>query len=591
MYPLPEIPCSLPDINIPELDISKVTNSLVEQLQNLDQDCFVGDAIWRDSFAMTGSLRTFYTSESVCTAWKATDARVKAFGFSITPDTAKTTRLAANISWVDVGFSFQTKGPPETTCSGTASLVPDAQGNWKIWVLCTILEQLTGENNVDLLDPPEDSPLNGLSKGSNPTDCYDCIVVGGGQAGLSCGGRLQALSMSYVVLDENNEVGDSWNTRYDYVKSHLPFDRTFPDTYQRFLTKKDLAKGYQDWVAKFGINIWQQTTLRSGKWHEQESVWELNVERNGEAQKMFCAHVVLANGGAQIPASPSYKNQESFEGTILHSAEYKSGVPWVGKHGIVIGTANTGHDIAEDMLDAGLASVTMVQRSPTYVVPADHINTLLDPYYNSSVPTEIADRIYHNMPLAVTRLVYQTVLHAMASQESQPFDGLEAAGFKTDRYGDIVHNLYERSGGHYMDVGASRKIGAGLIKVKSDALPTEYTKDGLRCSDGDHLKSDIIVFATGFVYDMQKTVGKFFGEEIASQVDGFWGLDEEGELKGAFKPTGHPALWYIGGPCSHARYYSRFIALQLKALLTGEPLPIYWDKFPLEKRPNSINVA
>jgi len=49
----------------------------------------------------------------------------------------------------------------------------------------------------------------------------------------------------------------------------------------------------------------------------------------------------------------------------MHSVNYKNASAWKGKHGIVIGTANTGHDIAEDMLEEGLASVTMIQRSPT----------------------------------------------------------------------------------------------------------------------------------------------------------------------------------------------------------------------------------
>jgi hypothetical protein len=52
-----------------------------------------------------------------------------------------------------------------------------------------------------------------------------------------------------------------------------------------------------------------------------------------------------------------------------------------------------------------------------------------------------------------------------------------------------------------------------------------------------------------------------------------------------------PALWYIGGACSQARYYSRFIALQVKASIMGMPLPIYEDKFPLEKHTTSTTLA
>lgn len=54
-------------------------------------------------------------------------------------------------------------------------------------------------------------------------------------------------------------------------------------------------------------------------------------------------------------------------------------------------------------------------------------------------------------------------LHEMANEQSDFFDALEAAGFKTERYGDLISALYERLGGHYMNVGASEKIAKGLV--------------------------------------------------------------------------------------------------------------------------------
>lgn len=74
--------------------------------------------------------------------------------------------------------------------------------------------------------------------------------------------------------------------------------------------------------------------------------------------------------------------------------------------------------------------------------------------------------------------------------------------------------------------------------MRSDALPVRYVKDGLIFSDGTHLKADVIVFATGFVGNLRQQVEQLFGSEIGDQVGDFWGLDEEGELKAAFKPTG-----------------------------------------------------
>ena len=74
--------------------------------------------------------------------------------------------------------------------------------------------------------------------------------------------------------------------------------------------------------------------------------------------------------------------------------------------------------------------------------------------------------------------------------------------------------------------------------MKSDALPVHYTEEGLMFNDGTQLKADVIVFATGFVGTMKDTIREMLGSEVADRVEDFWGINEEGELKGAFKPSG-----------------------------------------------------
>lgn len=140
--------------------------------------------------------------------------------------------------------------------------------------------------------------------------------------------------------------------------------------------------------------------------------------------------------------------------------------------------------------------------------------------------------------------------------------------------------------------------------MKSGSPPKSYTPDGLLLEDGTEVKADVIVFTTGFVQNMRSIAGQIVGPEIESQLLDFWGMDEEGELKGAFKYTGRkqpnnplywlilaegkkkeanisffflidPGVWYTGGDIGFARYYSRYIALQIKAQLMGSPLKVY----------------
>jgi hypothetical protein len=83
--------------------------------------------------------------------------------------------------------------------------------------------------------------------------------------------------------------------------------------------------------------------------------------------------------------------------------------------------------------------------------------------YNHITPTEVGDRMNFCNPLAISRKVAMIKLHAMAAEDGERFDALEEAGFKLDRFGDIISVLYDKLGGHYVDVGTSAKISKGLV--------------------------------------------------------------------------------------------------------------------------------
>jgi thioredoxin reductase len=629
---LEQLPCSLPTSHFgTDIDFDSVAAPIIASLGSLNESSLSSDAVWRDTFALTGSLRTIYSAPSIAKAWSETCASRQATDFAYITGSAKTLRLDKDIGWANVSFTFRNRGVPATTCRGFLSLILEEDGQWRIWLVRTVLEQLEGCEDVDVLQPVHgvSNDVNGVPHTANgvnaPLTHYDCVVVGAGQAGLGSAGRLQALGLSYVVLDKNASIGDNWMTRYDSARlhtareyNHLPFDRTFPLPYQEFLTKYDLAKGYKTWIEKFGIDkhIQFNTTLESGSWDEPSHTWTLHISRtDGSKQTLTARNVIMATGaGGQIPLMPTYPGADIFRGTILHSADYKSSTPWAGQDGIVIGTANTAHDVAEDMVEAGLSRITMVQRSRTYVLPCEYFKTISDRSYNEAVETVDADREGYTMPYAVTRLLSRKALHGMASREPERFDALERVGFRVERYGDIMWHICEKLGGklqegrwrvwhllmkclgHYMDVGCSDLIAEGKvrivtpylphnsypispnttqIKVQSNALPTHFTPDGLAFSDGTTIPASVVIFCTGFIGNMRTDVARIFGQSVASRADDFWGLDAEGELKGVFRKNGQPGLWYVGGTIGHARYFSRFVALQIAAEKRGMPMEVY----------------
>jgi len=221
MSKLVDFPTSLPTIPISEnTNEAKIAASFISRLEHLKSNDLKDDAVWRDTFALTGSSRTFYGPSSITAAWHETLKRSEAGHFSLDKRTARIIRSPLGPHWIQAQFSFETKSEPPTTCSGLITLVLTSADEWRIWTLRSILEQLQGQSNVDILDSADGNAK--LTNGHNEGSHFDCIVVGGGQAGLSQGGRLKALGISYVVLDEHEHVGDNWKLRYGSARCNLP---------------------------------------------------------------------------------------------------------------------------------------------------------------------------------------------------------------------------------------------------------------------------------------------------------------------------------------------------------------------------------
>jgi len=425
---------------------------------------------------------------------------------------------------------------------------------------------------------------------------HDCVVVGAGMSGLCTAGYLKAAGIDAIIVERNASIGQNWTDRYDSVSIHtsrscgqLPFKPTWGPEYPYHLGISHLNEGYQRFVKTYGLDVWLSTNLEKARWNKKDSTWTLRVNRRGMRQDVRTRHLVLAiGGGGQIPKMPTLANREVFNGKVLHSGDYKNSKAWAGLRGVVIGSANSGHDITNDMLQAGCSSVTMIQRGRTPVLPVEYYRKIYDHTYNDNVPVHISDLMSISTPTAVTRLMAMRAISKFASEEPERFDSLESQGFRVERNMDLYHCLYERFGGHYLDVGVSKKISDGLIKVKSDAALTGFTETGLAFSDGSTLDADVVVFATGFEGNMRLAAKDLVGEEVGEKLEDWWGVDSEGELRGAWKPIGHPGIWFTGGNVMLARFFSRFLALQIAADVKGTPLPVYSktaQQLPVSNKP------
>ncbi|KAH7354847.1 hypothetical protein BKA65DRAFT_497134 [Rhexocercosporidium sp. MPI-PUGE-AT-0058] len=581
-----DIPGSLPsddipkDFNISTVHFSELAERVLDKLLESDVD---DSALWRDHFSMAGAVRTFFGGARIKEQWEFYGRERHPHSFKA--GGAMVVRPTPYSSWIDVPFTFITsqRGELIGNCSGTISFLPSKGGQgWKVWMLKTVLENFEGYGHPDNPSPIfQESEIPTYESESDKIE-YDVgvLIVGAGQNGLSLAGRLGALSVTYILLEQADEVGYSWTGKYDAVRQHtiremnnLPFDRTYKASDPMLLPAKTVAEGFQNYVRKYRINIWLATKVESCIQNIEKPGWIVRVRKEQQEHVIRARHLVLSMGASQsVPKQPDIDNASSFTGTILNIGTFENSSRWIGKKGIVVGSATGAHDVAQDMLDHGLASVTMIQRDKTPVFPVEWIVAGQSTIYNLEIPPQVADRIAGTEPLKVSREIMKSIFKVAFEVEKERFDALERVGFRLNRDMPLVDGVVLRLGGYYIDVGTSARVAKGDIKVKSQDPIKRFVETGLEFETGEVVEADVVVFATGYQRDPRLQAASIVGSEVAQSMIASEGFDEDGELDRIMMPA-YPFAWIVGGPVSMARWNSRFLALQIQAELMGQPFP------------------
>lgn len=317
----------------------------------------------------------------------------------------------------------------------------------------------------------------------------------------------------------------------------------------------------------------------SAVWSDEAHHWTVTLSRKSptevETRVLHPRHIIQATGHSGEKNFPSIKGIENFKGDrLVHSSQF-SGAARDGGHGkkaVIVGSCNSAHDIAQDFFENGY-DVTIVQRSSTFVVSVDtNIKIGLTGVYEEGGPqVDDADLLLMSNPNPVLKRINIDVTADMLKRDATLHAGLAAAGFRTDKgpnSSGLLMKYFQRGGGYYIDVGASQLIIDGKIHIKQGHEIVEVKAHSLLFDDGSELSADELVFATGY-QNMRSTARKIFGEELADRVNDVWGLDQEGELRTVWRRSGHPGFWLAGGNLAICRYFSRFLALQIKALEEG----------------------
>jgi cation diffusion facilitator CzcD-associated flavoprotein CzcO len=549
---------------------------------------------WRDHLALSWELRTIKGSSGIkryldtskvqltkLQVSKNSEFRAPKFG---------AIDILGDVKGINFFITFETSvGRGE----GVMNLAEES-GQWRIFTLYTLLQELKGHE-----EPLNHRRTKGVKHGGDPNrktwkEMRDAekegidptvLILGAGQGGLTTAARLKMLGVPALMIDQNERVGDNWRKRYRQLVLHDPvwYDHLpyvpFPAHWPVFTPKDKLADFFEAYVSLLELNVWTSTSIKSTLWDEGKRQWTVTVERrkadgSTETRTLHPRHIVQATGHSGEKNFPKIKGMENFKGDRLcHSSEHPGANPESkGKKAIVVGSCNSGHDIAQDFFEKGY-DVTMVQRSTTCVVSSTSITDIANKglFDEDSPPVDDADITFWSLPSALTKAIQVKVTKAAAEADKQILDGLHKAGFGLDKGpmdSGLLMKYFQRGGGYYIDVGASQLIIDGKIKIKQGQEISQILPNGIEFADGDKLEADEIVFATGY-QNMRTQARKIFGDEVADRVNDVWGFNEEGEFRTMWQRSGHPGLWFMGGNLALSRYYSRILALQIKAIEEG----------------------
>ncbi|KIL55508.1 hypothetical protein M378DRAFT_1042155 [Amanita muscaria Koide BX008] len=592
--PVPPLP-TLAKLNVSlsdDLDVPKIASQWLDALSSMLEsnspktgvgDLFLADSWWRDMLSLTWDFRTFRGISSITTFLEARIKLMNPRRFKLRHDSLLgLERPYDDIAWINAWFDFETD---TGTGLGIFRLVPVATGEWKAHTVFTNLEDLKGF--PERIGPMRNAKPNhdNWEIGRNREIGFEqadpvVLVVGAGHSGLDVAARLKAYDVQTLIVERNERIGDNWRNRYDTLclhdpvwRDHMPYLQ-FPSTWPVYTPARKLANWLEHYADALDLNVWTSSEVIAAVHNHSTGTWTVTVKRaDGTERVLDVRHVIFTTGISGIaPKMPLLPRISKFQGQVLHSSQYKKALDHAGKKVVIVGACTSAHDIARDCYNHGI-DVTMFQRGSTCVMSAkNNWDVLLKGLYEEDSPhPDIADRINASFPNFMAMGLIQRATQRILQMDRRLLESLHRRGFRTN---DGIQGtgalllVYSKISGFYLDVGASQLIADGRIKLKNDSQIKEFTETGLLFEDGSQLQADVVLFATG-LGDIKENIRKVCGDKITDKCPPIWGFDKEGEINGIARELGTPGLWYFTGNFASCRFYSKHLALQIKAKVEG----------------------
>ena len=338
----------------------------------------------------------------------------------------------------------------------------------------------------------------------------DVLVVGAGLSGVgaACHLKTECPGKSFVLLEGRSAMGGTWDLfRYPGVRSDSDM-YTLGYRFRPWRDAKAIADGpailnyIRETAREFGVDerIRYGHRVRRASWSSREARWTVEAETEQGVVLFTCGFLYLCTGyyDYENGYTPEWPGVERFRGTLVHPQKWPEGLDYAGKRVVVIGSGATAVTLVPAMAEKA-AHVTMLQRSPTYVVarPAE-----------DKIANWLSRRLPAGAAYALTRwknVLVGMFFYGLARKRPETMKRLIAKGVRHqlgEGY-DLKHftpqyDPWDQRLCLVPDSDLFRSIREGRASVVTDHIES-FTEDGLLLKSGGRLDADIIVTATGLV--------------------------------------------------------------------------------------------
>ena len=338
---------------------------------------------------------------------------------------------------------------------------------------------------------------------------FDVLIVGAGISGIGSAYHLldKCPGKTYAILEGRNALGGTWDLfRYPGIRSDSDM-HTLGFNFKPWTEAKAIADGpsirkYLHETAnenEIASHIRFNHMVKSASWDSSQEQWTVVADHQGEVVTLTCNFLQMCSGYYNYAQgyTPQFEGLESFEGQVIHPQHWPEDFDYSGKNVVVIGSGATAMTLVPAMA-ADAASVTMLQRSPTYVASRPDVDKIAN-NLRKFLPAKWAYAITRFKNVQMQRYIYNRTRtqpeQVKASLISMVKDAL-GADYDVDKHFTPSYNPWDQRLCLIPNADLFKSIRSGKTRVVTEQIEC-ITAKGVKLATGEELAADILVTATG----------------------------------------------------------------------------------------------